>query len=303
MSIEQLEMVVAILTARDRPKNPTVEEYREGFERLSTKVSLGVNTTIREVEANGVPGEMVSADGSSEDTVTLYFHGGGYVIGSPRTHRELARRLSTETGGSVLVIDYRLAPENPFPAAVEDAVSAYRWLLDREYDPKSLSIAGDSAGGGLAVATLVSLKDQGIPLPSCGVALSPWVDMEVIGESMSTRAHVDPMVQRDGLVTMALTYLNGADLRTPLAAPIYADLSGLPPLLIQVGTRETLYDDAVRLACHAVKSGLNVTFEPWDEMIHVWHLFAPLLDEGQEAIERIGEFIRNFTENTDGERP
>ena len=293
MSVDQLELVVALLSARERPQNPTVEEYREGFERLSARVGVGANTTIKEVDANGVPGELVTADRSSDEAVTLYLHGGGYVIGSPLTHRELARRLSVETGGSILVIDYRLAPEYPFPAAVEDSVSAYSWLLDRGLEPSSLSIAGDSAGGGLAVATLVSLKDQGIPLPSCGVALSPWVDMEVIGESMSTRADVDPMIQRDGLITMAQTYLNGADPRSPLAAPIYADLTGLPPLLIQVGTRETLYDDAIRLACRAVEAGLRVSFEPWKEMIHVWHLFAPLLDEGQQAIERIGEFIKD----------
>ena len=215
MSIDQLELVVALLTARERPQNPTVEEYREGFERLSDRVGVGAKTTIKEVDANGVAGEMVTADGATEDTVTLYLHGGGYVIGSPRTHRELARRLSVETGGSILVIDYRLAPENPFPAAVEDSVSAYLWLLESGLDPSVLSVAGDSAGGGLAVATLVSLKDQGIPLPSCGVAISPWVDLEVIGESMTTRADVDPMVQRDGLITMAQTYLNGADSRSP----------------------------------------------------------------------------------------
>ena len=292
MSIDQLELVVALLTARERPQNPTVEEYREGFERLSSTVGVGANTTIEAIDANGVPGEFVTAEGASDTTVTLYMHGGGYVIGSPRTHRELSRRLSSETGGSVLAIDYRLAPEDPFPAAVEDAVTAYNWLLERGTGPSVLSVAGDSAGGGLAVATLVSLKDQGIPLPSCGVAISPWVDLEVIGESMTTRADVDPMIQRDGLITMAQTYLNGADPRSPLAAPLYADLSGLPPLLIQVGTRETLHDDATRLACRAVESGLRVTFEPWDEMIHVWHLFAPLLDEGQQAIERIGGFIR-----------
>jgi acetyl esterase/lipase len=193
----------------------------------------------------------------------------------------------------VLVIDYRLAPENPFPAPVEDAVSAYRWLLDQGNDPAALSVAGDSAGGGLTAATLVSLKDQGIPLPSCGVCLSPWVDMEGIGESMTGRADSDPMVQRDGLVAMAGVYLGGADPRSPLAAPLYADLHGLPPLLIQVGTRETLYDDATRLAYQAARAGVKTTFEPWDEMIHVWHLFAPLLDEGQQAIERIGEFIRD----------
>ena len=292
MSIEQLESVIELLTSRDRPENPTVEESREGFERLAAHVGGNTEGTVTEVDANGVPGEMVRAEVSSGQAVTLYLHGGGYVIGSPATHRELARRLSKETGGGVLTIDYRLAPEDPFPAPVEDAVSAYRWLLDQGHEPGSLSIAGDSAGGGLTAATLVSLRDQGIPLPSCGVCLSPWVDMEGIGESMTSRAGVDPMVQKEGLVAMAGVYLGGADPRSPLAAPIYADLSGLPPLLIQVGTRETLYDDATRLAYEAACAEVTVTFEPWDEMIHVWHLFAPMLDEGQQAIERIGEFIK-----------
>ena len=295
MSIAQLESVIELLTSRERPENPSVEESRDGFERLAKHVGGDTEAAVREVDANGVPAEMVSADGSAENAVTLYLHGGGYVIGSARTHRELARRLSTASGGSVLTIDYRLAPESLFPAPVEDAISAYRWLLDQGHDPSRLSIAGDSAGGGLTVATLVSLRDQGLPLPSCGVCLSPWVDMEGIGESMTARAGVDPMVQREGLVAMAGVYLGGADPRSPLAAPLYADLSGLPSLLIQVGTRETLYDDATRLVYEAARAGVATAFEPWDEMIHVWHLFAPVLDEGQQAIDRIGEFIRDST--------
>ena len=292
MSIDQLESVIELLTSRERPENPTVEDSRDGFERLAALVGGGTEASVTEVDANGVAGEMVRAHGANGQVVTLYLHGGGYVIGSPATHREFARRLSKETGGGVLTIDYRLAPEDPFPAPIEDAVSAYRWLLDQGYEPGALSIGGDSAGGGLTAATLVSLRDQGIPLPSCGVCLSPWVDMEGIGESMSSRAGVDPMVQKEGLVAMAGVYLGGADPRSPLAAPMYANLSGLPPLLIQVGTRETLYDDATRLAYLAAQAEVAVTFEPWAEMIHVWHLFAPLLDEGQQAIERIGEFIR-----------
>ena len=225
------------------------------------------------------------------DGVTLYLHGGGYVIGSPATHREFARRLSAASGGGVLTLDYRLAPENPFPAPVEDATEAYAWLLDQGHDAASLSIGGDSAGGGLTVATLLSIRERGLPMPSCGVCLSPWVDMEGLGDSMATRAGLDPMVQRDGLVAMAGVYLGGADPRSPLAAPMYADLAGLPPLLIQVGARETLYDDATRLARAAMAAEIETTFEPWREMIHVWHIFAPMLDEGQQAIERIGEFI------------
>ena len=293
MSIDQLESVIELLTSRERPENPTVEESRDGFERLASHVGGDTKASVSEVEANGVPGELVRSDEASTDSVTLYLHGGGYVIGSPATHRELAGRLSKATGGSVLTIDYRLAPEDPFPAPVEDAVSAYRWLLDQGHNPDSISVAGDSAGGGLTVATLVSLRDQGLPLPSCGVCLSPWVDMEGIGESMTSRAGVDPMVQKEGLVAMAGVYLGGAEPRSPLAAPLYADLSGLPPLLIQVGTRETLYDDATRLAYEAARAEVAVTFEPWEEMIHVWHLFAPMLDEGQHAIERIGDFTKS----------
>ena len=292
MSIAQLESVIELLASRSRTENPTVEESRDGFERMVRQVGGRTPASVDEVDANGVPGEMVRANGASEDRVTLYLHGGGYVIGSPATHREFASRLSAATGGSVLVIDYRLAPENPFPAAVEDAVAAYRWLLERGHDPAHLSIGGDSAGGGLTVATLVSLMEHNLPLPACGVCLSPWIDMEGVGDSMTSRAHLDPMVQREGLVAMGSVYLGGADPRSPLAAPLYADLSDLPPLLIQVGTRETLYDDATRLDQNARRVGVETVFEPWDEMIHVWHLFAPMLDEGQQAIEQIGEFVK-----------
>ncbi len=299
MSIAQLEEVIEMLANRERPEDPTVQDSRDGFERMAKLLALAARragasppATVSEVDAGGVPAEMILADGGSDDAATLYLHGGGYVIGSPATHREFAKRLSAASGGGVLVIDYRLAPESPFPAAVEDAVSAYRWLLDRGRAPDRLSIAGDSAGGGLTVATLLSLRDQGLPTPARGACLSPWVDMEGIGDSMTSRAHVDPMVQRDGLVAMANTYLAGAHPRSPLAAPLYADLAGLPPLLIQVGSRETLYDDATRLAQAAKDAGIETTFEAWDEMIHVWHLFAPILDEGQQAIERVGGFLR-----------
>ena len=293
MSTAQLEKVIELLTSRDGPENPTVEDSRAGFEKLARVVGGKTPADVRQVVAGGVPSEIVTAEGASDDTATLYLHGGGYVIGSPRTHRELARRLSVASQAQVLVIDYRLAPENPFPAAVEDAVSAYRWLLGEGYVPERLSIAGDSAGGGLTAATLVSIRDQGLPLPACGVCLSPWVDMEGLGDSMNSRADRDPMVQREGLVSMAGVYLADADPRSPLTAPMYADLGGLPPLLIQVGASETLFDDAVRLEAKARAAGVETTFEEWEDMIHVWHIFAPILDEGQEAIERMAEFMRD----------
>ena len=291
----QLDAVIDLLTSREAPDNPTVHDSRTRFEKLVQAVGGETAASVLQVDADGVPAELLSSGGTSTGRAILYLHGGGYVIGSTATHRELARRLCVAADADVLVIDYRLAPENPFPAAVEDAVSAYRWLIGQGCEPADIAIAGDSAGGGLTVATLVSLRDQGIPLSACGVCISPWVDMEGLGESMNSRASLDPMVQREGLVGMADTYLDGADPRTPLAAPLYADLSNLPPLLIQVGTSETLYDDSTRLAERAGAAGVETSFESWEEMIHVWHLFAPMLDEGQRAIERIGEFVRAKT--------
>src|SRR5262249_45498926 len=207
----------------------------------------------------------------------------------------LAARLSRASKAKVLVIDYRLAPEHPHPAAVDDAVAAYRWMLAQGLKPARIAVSGDSAGGGLTVATLVAIRDAKLPMPAAGAPISPWVDMEGIGESMTTKASVDPMVQKTGLMNMAAAYLGGKNPRTPLAAPLYADLSGLPPLLIQVGTAETLLDDASRLAERAKKAGVKVTYEPWENMVHVWHLFAPMLDEGQQAIEKIGVFVQEHT--------
>jgi acetyl esterase/lipase len=201
-------------------------------------------------------------------------------------------RLSRTAAARALAIDYRLAPEHPFPAAVEDATAAYRWLLSGGVDPAGVVIAGDSAGGGLTVATLVALRDAGDPLPAAAVCLSPWVDMEGLGESMTAKADVDPMIQRGEILEMAQAYLGEADPRTPLAAPLYADLTGLSPMLIQVGTAEVLLDDSIRLAERARAAGVDVTLEPWDDMFHVWQAFALLLPEGQQAIDRIGEFVR-----------
>ena len=294
MSLSQLEGVIELLTGRERPENPTVQDSRDGFERLARLVGSPTSASVVDVDIGGISCEMIVADGATSATATLYLHGGGYVIGSPGTHRELAKRLSAASGGAVLTPHYRLAPENPFPAAIEDAVNAYDWLLDQGRAPETLSIAGDSAGGGLTIAALLSLRDRWLPLPSCAVCLSPWVDMEGLGESMTGRAALDPMVQRDGLLAMADAYLAGEDPRNPLAAPIYADLSGLPPLLIQVGTRETLYDDAARLANRANRAEVSTRFEAWRDMIHVWHLFAPMLDEGRRAIESAGAFIKDI---------
>lgn len=296
MSQQQLQSLIQMLKAQPLPESAPVEQTRAGFEQMAVMLPVEPDVKCEKVDANGVKAEFVSAPGADPGRAILYLHGGGYVIGSINTHRSLAGRLSRAAKARVLLIDYRLAPENPHPAAVEDAVAAYRWMLAQGLKPSRIAVAGDSAGGGLTVATLVAIRDAKLPMPAAGVPMSPWVDMEAIGESMTTKAAADPIVQKKGLLEMAKAYLGGKDPRTPLAAPLYANLSGLPPLLIQVGTAETLLDDAGRLAERARKAGVSVTYEPWENMIHVWQIFAPMLDEGKQAIERIGEFVRKHAE-------
>jgi acetyl esterase/lipase len=295
MSQQQLQALIEQLKANPILQQPSIEAVREGFEQMSSMFPVPDDVQRDPVAAGTVKAEWLTAPGAAADRAVLYLHGGGYVIGSINTHRALGASVSRAAKARVLLIDYRLAPEHPHPAAVEDAVCAYRFLLQQGLSPKRIALAGDSAGGGLVVATLVALRDAGEKLPAAGVCLSPWIDLECLGESMKTKSAVDPMVQKDGALQLAALYLGGKSPRTPLAAPLYADLSGLPPLLIQVGTAETLLDDASRLAERARKAGVNVTYDPWEEMIHVWQLFAPMLDEGKQAIEKFGAFIQEQT--------
>jgi acetyl esterase/lipase len=292
MASEQLQMIIEVLRSRPVQEGLTFEEMRADFERMTSFFPVPADVRCEEVDAGGVPAEWIITPEATAERVILYLHGGGYTIGSVNTHRELISRLSRAAGAHALAINYRLAPEHPFPAAVEDATTAYRWLLQNGVEPARIVVAGDSAGGGLTVAALVALRDAGDPLPAAGVCLSPWVDLEGIGESMTAKADVDPILERDGLLEMAKAYLGDANPRTSLAAPLYADLAGLPPLLIQVGTAETLLDDSTRLAEHASSAGVDVVLESWEDMIHVWHFFASVLPEGQQALDRVGEFIR-----------
>ena len=270
----------------------TIDGFRLAFEETMAQFTLDDDVTCHPTAVGGVPGEWISAPNAAEDRALLYLHGGGYVIGSMRGYRDMLSRLSRTTGARVLGIEYRLAPEFPFPAAVNDSVAAYRDLLAQGFDPKKIVVAGESAGGGLTIATMVALRYLGEPLPACAVCMSPWVDLEGIGESMTANAEIDPVVGREMLDFMAGLYLGDKDRRTPLAAPLYADLRDLPPLLIQVGTAETLIDDSNRLAERAKAAGVEVELETWEDMIHAWQIFAPILPEAQQAIDGIGAFVK-----------
>ena len=296
MASKELQKVINAIRSRPAPGGDlSIEEQRAAMEAESTRQQLAQDVRCEPVDAGGVPAEWVTTPESVEERVIHYLHGGGYVVGSISTNREIASRLARAAKARVLTIGYQLAPENPFPAAVEDSMTGYRWLLSRGVDPNRVVIAGDSAGGGLTVATLVALRNAGEPLPATAVAISPWADLECTGKSMSTRAEADPMVKRDDLLMVAGHYLGDTDPRTPLASPIHADLTGLPPLLIQVGTAEVLFDDATRLAEKAESAGVEVVLEPWEDMIHMWHSYAAMLPEGQQAIDHMGEFVLKHT--------
>lgn len=270
---------------------------REEWQAAAAQVSLPPHIVITPFETSTLSGEWVSSANITSPAVLLYLHGGGYSAGSPLTHRELAARLSLASGVRLLVIDYRLAPEHPFPAAIEDAVAAYQWLLHQGIAPEQIMIGGDSAGGGLAMATLLCLRDQLLPLPAAAVLLSPWLDLALRGDSLQSRADLDPLCSYEGLRFAAKLYLGEADAQTALASPVYADLQGLPPLLIQVGDHEVLLSDSTRLAERARAAGVAVTLEVWAEVWHVWHFWAGAMPESQRAIARVGEFVRQYSTN------
>jgi monoterpene epsilon-lactone hydrolase len=254
---------------------------------------------VRRIEVEGIPCEWLRAEGSHPDRRLLYIHGGGWTMGSLDSHRPLSARISAATGCSVLAVDYRLAPEHPFPAGLDDCVATYRWLRSNGPEgpraARSVFVAGDSAGGNLTLALLLAAKQRGLPQPTAAIPISAATDFEATGESFTTRKDKDPILSGgpEGIRITAQVYLQGrADAKDPLASPLYGDLTGFPPLLVQVGDHEVLLDDSTRLAEKAKQAGVDVTLEVWPEMPHVWHAFAPFLPEATRAIEQIGAFVR-----------
>jgi acetyl esterase/lipase len=290
MASAEREAVVGMLRAASPLAGATVLEKRARMELQTAAAPPPQGVRIEPVRAGGVPAEWTSAPGARADRALLYFHGGGYCLGSIATHRALVARIARESGLRVLSVGYRLAPEHPYPAAVDDALAAYRFALGEGIAPARIAFAGDSAGGGLVIAALLAARDAGLALPAAGACISPWLDLALTGDSMRTKAAVDPMVTADDLRLFARAYA-GASLRAPTASPLFADLAGLPPLLLQAGTAEVLLDDATRFAAAARAAGVDVTLRVWDDMIHVWHAFAELLPEGAAAVRELAAFV------------
>ena len=266
-----------------------IADQRAAMEASAEMFPVDPDATTTETNANGVPAEWVQINNQNPNRTILYLHGGAYVMGSRNTHRALAARIARASQAKVLLPDYRLAPENPFPAAVDDAVACWRWLLAEGHPPGQSVVAGDSAGGGLALATLLALKAAGNALPACAVALSPWTDLEGTGPTAQPGAVDDPMLTPEGLISSGQMYA-AADLRNPLAAPLHGNLEGLPPLLLQVGTREVLLSDSTRFADKARAAGVDVTLEVEEGLIHVWQML-PGVPEAVSAIDRVGRFV------------
>ena len=272
----------------------SIPERRATMDAWDKAYPMADDVTVAPAKVAEVPVEWITAPNASEDAVLLFLHGGGYVIGSPDSHRHLVANLSEETGLQGLLVDYRLAPEDPFPAAVEDAISVYAALLTHGFEAEEIGVAGDSAGGGLVIAMMLAIRDANLPLPAAGICLSPWNDLTGTAKSLETNASVDPTVTKESLDFFAGEYLGEEDAQNPYASPLFGDFTGLPPLLIQVGSVEVLLDDAVMLAERAKEAGVSVTLEVWDEMIHVWHRYYPVLQEAREANARIGEYVRGI---------
>jgi acetyl esterase/lipase len=297
MSNDELRARVFAMWKSMLPERPdvTIDEFRAGYDQMFNEFPVDPAATFTEVDAGGVRSLLVTYGAGEPERYVVYFHGGGLMCGNPEGVRGTAALLAKASRAAVLVPDYRLAPEHAFPSAAEDAAAACRWLLDsRGVDPGRLAVLGDSAGGGLATLSAIALRDEG-RAPAALVGWSPWVDWTVSGNTVEAKGPVDPIASGQSLTMSAAAYLQGHDAADPKASPLFADLAGLPPTLIEVGSEEVLLDDAVRLAERARAAGVEVTLEVADGLPHVYQYFASFLPEAQASIERSGDFIVKAT--------
>ncbi|OAL40442.1 hypothetical protein AYO20_00178 [Fonsecaea nubica] len=287
---EELAKLIRSVFDSFKPET-TFEEMRAGWESMFHGTIPSTGATSQKVETPDFKGEWITAPEAELDRAVVYLHGGGYCIGSITSYRDMCERLSKATKSRVLAVDYRLAPEHPFPAALDDAVSAYRWVLSRGISPQRVAIAGDSAGGNLTLATMFVARESGDPLPACAVPISPWIDLEHKSESMTTMDELEPMCHKAVLDKCADLYLPSGDKTSPLLSALNGDLTGLPPLFVPVGGSETLLDDARALALKAKEANVPVELKIYDRQFHVFQIFASRMAEAQSAIDDIGRFV------------
>jgi monoterpene epsilon-lactone hydrolase len=291
VSIEQRETLDAILRQSAFPADADVNEQRRLLRELLSAQPLPADVTVTAAELGGVPTAEITVDGIEARHVVVYFHGGVYVMGDAFLAAGLASQIGRRTDAKVISVDYRLGPEHPYPAAVDDALAAYEALLHSGIAPTDIVFAGESAGGGLAIATLVNARDHGLTLPAAAFAMSPYADLTLAGTTMDTRREVDPLLSREALQARVTDYTSGHDAALGLISPIFADLAGLPPLIIQAGTHEVLLDDAVRLARQAAGADVEVTLDIIPQVPHVFQAYSPILDEAAAALDRAGQFL------------
>lgn len=293
MPSKEFEKLLAQCRSNPIDHKKGLVNLRQGFNAMGLAFTPSQDASFVKVDIDGVKAEWTQVPESDDSSVLLYLHGGGYIMGSIEGYRDFVARICREGRIRALSVDYRLAPENQFPAAIEDAVKTYKWLLVQNIDPARIIIAGDSAGGGLALSTLLALKENGIKLPAAAICLSPVTDLAQTGKSVMTKAASDAFLSSELLNFCYYNYLGTDENKmNPLASPLYADLTGMPPLLIMVGTAEILLDDSIRLARKAKECGVDVDIVVAEEMIHVWSFFAGIIPEGQEGVETMGVFIR-----------
>lgn len=269
----------------------SIARVRQGFEKLMSDFPAQPDVHFEEISIGKLMAAWVHTPGCTKDRVILFLHGGGYISGTFYSHQDFIGRLAKVTGCYVLAIDYRLAPEHPFPTSLEDCLLAYQFLLQEKISPQNIFVAGTSAGGGLALSLMLSLRDQHKPLPRAAICICPWVDLAMTGKTLDTNTGKD-IIQKDRIQKAANLYLQGHDPKDPLASPLYGDLNGLPPLLIQTGTRELFLDEIERFAKKAKESGVKIELQKFEEMIHTWQLFAAQIPEGQKAIDEIATFMK-----------
>ncbi|MCW2929361.1 MAG: alpha/beta hydrolase [Actinomycetia bacterium] len=291
MSAEQRETLDAILRQSAFPAGSDAIEQRRLLRELLSAQPLPADVTVTAAALGGVPAAEITVDGVEPRHVVLYFHGGVYVMGDAFLAAGLASQVGRRTRAKVISVDYRLAPEHPYPAAVDDALTAYEALLDNGTAPSDIAFAGESAGGGLAIATLVNAREHGLPLPAAALVMSPYADLTLAGATMETKRDADPLLSRENLQARIPDYTSGQDPALGLISPVFADLSGLPPLIIQAGTHEVLLDDATRLARQAATADVQVTLDITPGVPHVFQAYYPILDEAAAALDRAGQFL------------